>query len=171
MGALLFFFALIPDPRPLTPHPATLFFLLSPLDFLKPLTPHPAPLTPRPQCRFDFENASLPGELACCILYHHGGLQLLTDPRLGRTPVAASALSALLPDQFSHDDHGFELLTKLEQKWPAFHLEPLAESVDRQHQELGLAVHHDSTLLQWCKKLGQGASAAPAQPFAAAAIG
>jgi hypothetical protein len=65
-------------------------------------------------------------------------LQILTDPRLGRSPVAASALSALLPDQFCQDDHGFELLSKLEQKWPTFRLESLAESVDRQHQEMGL---------------------------------
>jgi hypothetical protein len=107
----------------------------------------------------------------CCILYHHGGLQILTDPRLGRTPVAASALSALLPDQFCQDDHGFELLAKLEQKWPAFHLEPIAESVDRQHQEMGLGVRHDSTLLQWCKKLSQEASAPPARPLEAAARG
>jgi HD-like signal output (HDOD) protein len=113
----------------------------------------------------------LPGELVCCILYHHGGLQILTDPRLGRSPVAASALSALLPDQFCQDDHGFELLTKLEQKWPAFRLEPIAESVDRQHQEMGLGVRHDSTLLQWCKNLGHGASDAPARPLEAAAHG
>lgn len=111
----------------------------------------------------------LPGELVCCILYHHGGLQILTDSRLGRSPVAASALSALLPDQFSLDGHGFELLSKLEQKWPAFHLEPLAESVDRQHQEMGLGVRHESSLLQWCKKRGQGASAPPASPLEAAA--
>ena len=96
-------------------------------------------------------------------------MQILTDPRLGRTPVAASALSAFLPDQFSLDDHGFELLSKLEQKWPAFRLEALAESVDRQHQEMGLGVRHDSSLLQWCKKLGQRASAPPARPLEAAA--
>ena len=135
--------------------------------------------TPRPaqqfeEDRFGWDHAlagaclahawGLPGELVCCILYHHGGLQILTDPRLGRSPVAASALSALLPDQFSLDDHGFELLAKLEEKWPAFRLETLAESVDRQHQEMGLGVRHDSTLLQWCKNLGQGASAPPVTP-------
>lgn len=111
----------------------------------------------------------LPGELVCSILYHHGGLHILTDARLGRSPVAASALSALLPDQFCLPDHGFELLAKLEQKWPAFCLERIAESVDRQHQEMALGVRHDSSLVQWCKNLGHAPSAPPVRTLAPAA--
>jgi HD-like signal output (HDOD) protein len=111
----------------------------------------------------------LPGDLVCCILYHHAGLQILTDPKLGRTPVAASALSALLRDQFCLHDHGFELLAKLERKWPAFCLERIAESVDRQHQEMGLGVRRDSSLLQWCKDLGHGPLDAPVSPLEPAA--
>jgi HD-like signal output (HDOD) protein len=42
---------------------------------------------------------NLPDDLVCCILFHHQGLKILTDKQLGRTPVAAVALSALLPDQ------------------------------------------------------------------------
>src|SRR5437763_1739706 len=41
----------------------------------------------------------LPDELVCCILFHHQGLEILAHPALGRSPVAAVALAALLPDQ------------------------------------------------------------------------
>ena len=90
----------------------------------------------------------------CCILYHHGGLPILTDRNLGRSPVAATALSALLPDQFCQQRHGLELLKKLEAKWPAFNLDSLAESVDRQHQEMGLGISNNSSLVQRCQGLG-----------------
>jgi serine/threonine-protein kinase len=103
----------------------------------------------------------LPGELVCCILYHHGGLRILTDPKLGRSPVAATALSALLPDQFCPHHHGLELLRKLERKWPAFCLERLAESVDRQHREMGLGIRNDSSLVQRCKNLRNELSGPP----------
>lgn len=99
-------------------------------------------------------NWNLPGELVCCILYHHGGLPILTDRNLGRSPVAATALSALLPDQFCQHRHGLELLKKLEAKWPAFSLESLAESVDRQHQEMGLGIRNNSSLVQRIQGLG-----------------
>jgi HD-like signal output (HDOD) protein len=114
---------------------------------------------------------NLPDELICCICYHHSGLQILTDPRLGRSPVAATALSALLPDQFCRHNHGLELLLKLEPKWPAFNLQRLAESVDRQYVQMGLGVHNDSPLLPRCKSLGQQPSASPVATIEAAAGG
>ena len=113
----------------------------------------------------------LPGELVCCILYHHGGLKILTDPKLGRSPVAATALSALLPDQFCPLRHGLELLTRLERKWPAFCLERLAASVDRQHQEMGLGIRNDSSLVQRCKNLGNELSRPPVGTLEPAAGG
>jgi HD-like signal output (HDOD) protein len=112
---------------------------------------------------------NLPDELVCCICYHHSGLQILTDHRLGRSPVAATALSALLPDQFCPHNHGLELLKKLESKWPAFNLQRLAESVDRQYVQMGLGIHNSSPLLPRCKSLGQEASAASVATIEAAA--
>jgi hypothetical protein len=94
----------------------------------------------------------------CCICYHHSGLQILTDHRLGRSPVAATALSALLPDQFCPHNHGLQLLKKLESKWPAFNLQQLAESVDRQYVQMGLGIHNDFPLLPRCKSLEQEAN-------------
>jgi HD-like signal output (HDOD) protein len=132
-------------------------------DFLRSRETPASTLSEFEQARFGWDHGlaaaclahvwKLPGELVCCILYHHGGLQILTDPQLGRSPVAATALSALLPDQFCPGQLGLELLAKLERKWPAFRLERLAESVDRQYQEMGLGIRTDSSLVLRCKDL------------------
>jgi HD-like signal output (HDOD) protein len=94
---------------------------------------------------------NLPDELVCCILYHHSGLRILAHPQLGRSPVAAVALSAMLPDQLRQHFHGLELLSKLEQKWPAFQLENLAQTVDQQHEAMNLGVRNDFPLSRRCK--------------------
>jgi HD-like signal output (HDOD) protein len=94
---------------------------------------------------------NLPDELVCCILYHHSGLRILAHPQLGRSPVAAVALSAMLPDQLRQHYHGLELLAKLEQKWPAFRLETLAATVDAQHEAMNLGVRNDFPLSRRCQ--------------------
>jgi hypothetical protein len=113
----------------------------------------------------------LPDELVCCILYHHSGLQILTNPKLGRSPVAATALSALLPDRFCQHIQGLELLRKLETIWPAFSLERLAESVDRQYEEMGLGIRNESPLLPRCQSAATASSGPPAETVEAAANG
>jgi serine/threonine-protein kinase len=92
----------------------------------------------------------LPDELVCCLLHHHRGLRVLADPVLKRTPVAAVALSALLPDQLRQERHGLEMLRKLGQKWAAFDLMALAETVDRLQEELGLGVANNFPLSRRC---------------------
>lgn len=82
----------------------------------------------------------LPDDLVCCLLYHHRGLPILADPQLARTPVAAVALSALLPDQLHQTAFGMEQLIVLQQKWPSFKLEELIEKVDQQQTSFGLPV-------------------------------
>jgi HD-like signal output (HDOD) protein len=112
---------------------------------------------------------NLPDELVCCICYHHSGFHILTDPRMGRSPVAATALSALLPDQFCRQHRGLELLQKLETKWPAFNLEQLAESVDQQYVHMALGVRNDFPLLPRCKDLKKESSDPVAMSLEAAA--
>src|SRR5579863_453559 len=56
----------------------------------------------------------LPHEVVCCILYHHRGLAILADPKLGRTSVAAVALSALLPDALRQHPEGLDQLRHVE---------------------------------------------------------
>jgi|HubBroStandDraft_6_1064221.scaffolds.fasta_scaffold51848_3 HD-like signal output (HDOD) protein len=110
----------------------------------------------------------LPDELVCCIGYHHRGLAILSDPRLGRSPVAATALSALLPDQFCQNGHGLEQLATLERDWPAFSLERLAESVDEQYLQMSLGIENDFPLLPRCKGLGKEDTAGSIGTLAAA---
>jgi len=93
----------------------------------------------------------LPDDLVCCMLYHHGGLKLLSHPSLGRSPVVAVAMSALLPDQLRQHYRGLELLKKLEPMWPDFRLEQLAETVDRQHEAMSPGVRNDFPLARYIK--------------------
>ena len=92
----------------------------------------------------------LPDELVCCILFHHRGLKILTHDELGRSPAAAVAMSALLPDQFRQQYQGLDQLVTLETKWPAFDLQELARTVDQKQEALGLGVHNDFPLSRRC---------------------
>ena len=94
---------------------------------------------------------NLPDDLVCCILFHHHGLRILVHPQMKRSPVAAVALSALLPDQLRQHLSGLELLVKLQEKWPAFRLEELAKIVDEKQQALGLGVRNDFPLSRRCR--------------------
>lgn len=122
----------------------------------------------QPQCMTEFERDkfkwdhalagaalasrwNLPDDLVCCILFHHRGLRILTDKQLGRSPVAAVALSALLPDQLRQQYQGLEQLLMLQEKWPAFDLEKLAHAVDEAHEEMGIGVKNDFPLVRRCK--------------------
>ncbi len=120
-----------------------------------------------PECITDFEDQtfqwnhalagaslaqkwSLPDELVGCILFHHFGLRILAHPQLGRSPAAAVALSAMLPDQLRQHQNGLDLLLKLGDKWKAFDLAELAERVDEQHAEMDLGVQNDFPLSRRC---------------------
>lgn len=94
----------------------------------------------------------LPDELVCCLLFHHHGLKILTDAQLKRTSVAAVALSALLPGQMSQQPNGWDQLLYLQQKWDTFDLAAIAESVDAQHEELGMGVKNDFPLARRCRE-------------------
>jgi HD-like signal output (HDOD) protein len=95
----------------------------------------------------------LPDELVCCILFHHRGLKILADPQLGRSPAAAVALSALLPDQLRQHLTGLEQLVMLGEKWPAFDLAALVDAVDREHVGIGLGVENAFPLSRRCKQI------------------
>jgi serine/threonine-protein kinase len=94
----------------------------------------------------------LPDELVCCILFHHRGLHILADPQLARSPVAAVAISALLPDQLRQNLYGLAQLVFLQQKWPGFDLQTLVEQVDSEHAALGMGVENAFPLSRWCQQ-------------------
>jgi HD-like signal output (HDOD) protein len=113
----------------------------------------------------------LPDELVCCILFHHYGLRVLADPRLGRSPIGAVALTALLPDPLYQQSDGLKQLVLLQQKWPAFNLEEIITKVDAEHVGSGLGVAIDFPLARRCKQALAGLSSPPAEkspPLAAA---
>ena len=133
------------------------------LEFIKTRDQHPVNLCEFEHASFGWDHAlagaclahrwKLPDELVCCILFHHQGLEILTNAQLARTPVAAVALAALLPDQLRQTYQGLEQLLVLEQKWPAFKLQALAETVDAKQAEAGLGVRNDFPLARRCKSV------------------
>ncbi|MCA9069903.1 MAG: HDOD domain-containing protein, partial [Planctomycetaceae bacterium] len=74
-----------------------------------------------------------PDDLVCCVLYHHNGLDVLSNPQIGRSAVAAVAIAGLLPDFFHQVPQGLDRLIKLDTAWPAFQL---AERLQRVADEL-----------------------------------
>lgn len=93
----------------------------------------------------------LPGDLVCCILFHHHGLHMLAHPELKRTAVTAVAISALLPDQIRQQFNGLEQLLVLQERWSAFDLESIVNKVDENHEKLGIGVRNDFPLSRRCK--------------------
>ena len=93
----------------------------------------------------------LPDELVCCLLFHHVGLKILADTRLRKTPVAAVALSGMLPDQLNQDRDGLATLFRLQEKWAAFDVVTIASQVDEQQEQLGLGMNNQFPLSRRCQ--------------------
>lgn len=96
-----------------------------------------------------------PDDLVCCVLYHHQGLDILSDPALGRTALGAVAIAGLLPDFFHQTADGLERLLKLDVAWPAFRLHDRLKRVAAQFQETQVAgsTGHITFLNRYEKKL------------------
>lgn len=73
-----------------------------------------------------------PDDLICCVLLHHGGLAVLSDPEIGRSPAAAVAVAGLMPDVLRQPGDGLAELMKLQQIWPQFNLIEIAAKVQSQ---------------------------------------
>ncbi len=101
----------------------------------------------------------LPDELVCCMLTHHFGLRILSHEVLGRSPAAAVALSAMLPDQLRQSRLGLDLLQRLQTKWKAFDLVTIAERVDALHEENAMGVKNDFPLARRCQAAANSADA------------
>ncbi|MBI3864079.1 MAG: HDOD domain-containing protein [Planctomycetia bacterium] len=143
------------------------------VEFIKARDQHPVDICQFEQQSFEWDHAiagaclarrwKLPDELVGCILFHHAGIEILSDPDLGRTAAAAVALSALLPDQLRQCYQGLEQLVVVEQAWPALNLKAVAETVDAQHEAAGLGVRNDFPLMRRCRTIfGQTPVAAAA---------
>ncbi|HEY3963141.1 MAG TPA: HDOD domain-containing protein [Planctomycetaceae bacterium] len=133
------------------------------LEFIKARDSNPIDICEFEQKVYDWDHAmagaclarrwKLPDELVGCILFHHAGIEILSHPELGRTAVAAVALSALLPDQLRQCYQGLEQLVVVEQAWPALNLKAVAERVDAQHEATGMGVQNDFPLARRCRSI------------------
>jgi len=95
---------------------------------------------------------SFPDDLICCVLLHHGGLDMLKHDELGRTAVAAVAIAALIPDPLRQSGAGLEQLLELDSIWPQLHLSDLAERVDGQMREMSPLASQHFSLKRRCDK-------------------
>ena len=93
-----------------------------------------------------------PDDLVCCVLFHHRGLKLLADDRLGRTTAAAIAVAALMPDPIEQVPDGMDQLIRLEKAWPAFDLLETAKRVDEQFERAGSGLSHPFSFLKRCRQ-------------------
>ncbi|HET6328207.1 MAG TPA: HDOD domain-containing protein [Planctomycetaceae bacterium] len=147
------------------------------LEFVGQGNTAPEALAQFEQAKFEWDHAmagaclafqwNLPDELVCCLLYHHAGLRMLSHPKLGRSPVAAVALAAMIPDPL-HTHHGMEQLVKLEKIWPDFNLEILAAAVDLQQEQAAIGVRNDFPLSRRVKSLRGERQQASAEATASA---
>lgn len=96
---------------------------------------------------------SFPDDLVCCVYLHHGGLELLSHPQLGRTAVAAVALAALIPDPLTQSGaSGLQQLLRLDAAWPEFQLAQLANRVDSQLREMSPLAEQHLSFKRRCEK-------------------
>jgi len=126
------------------------------LGFLSDRSRYPGSLADFEQACFGWDHSTagaalahrwhFPEELVCCLLAHHDGLKPLADLELRQTPIAAVALSAMLPGQLQQKKNGLQILRQLEAKWAAFDLGALADEVDELHDSMGLGVRNNFPL-------------------------
>lgn len=110
-----------------------------------------------------------PDDLICCILFHHKGLMVLSEAELAKSPIAAVAVSSLLPDPLNQERNGLGRLHKLQSLWPRFELGKVVEAVDTQFQELSPGVSPDFPLKHRYEKMMEKLVEMSAEPAAAAA--
>jgi serine/threonine-protein kinase len=83
-----------------------------------------------------------PPDLVCCVYLHHKGLEILKDPCLRQTGVAAVSVAGLLPDQLRQEPGGLALLQRMQQAQPQFDIQELAHAVETQFRELEPAIEN-----------------------------
>ncbi|MCG6157162.1 HDOD domain-containing protein [Rubinisphaera margarita] len=124
--------------------------------FVDERSSHPRMLIDFEQQRFGWHHAkaaahvawlwNFPGEIVCGIYHHHQGAAILLDPEFGQTTVAAVALSSLLPDALNQTPDGLDSLLTLQEHWPQFDLQLIAERIAAGFYEMGGNQNYHITL-------------------------
>ncbi len=95
----------------------------------------------------------IPEDLVCCVLVHHRGRRVLSDPELRNTAAAAVAVSSLVPDALGQVPNGLDQLLDLDETWPQFNLPEIAEQIDEEIQELSQNATNQFSLLKRYQKV------------------
>jgi len=80
---------------------------------------------------------NFPDEIVCGIYHHHRGVSILLDRDFAQTTVAAVAISSLLPDTLGQTPNGLDSLIELQEHWPQFDLDQIAERISLGFYEMG----------------------------------
>jgi serine/threonine protein kinase/HD-like signal output (HDOD) protein len=132
----------------------------------KTYSPDEGPLTAFERRTFGWDHAavtaqllkswSFPDEVVCCVLCHHDAGTLLADPQLRQSPLAATAVGALLPDALHQEPHGISRLLEYQTAAAEFNFLEVAVRVDDQVEQGGRAGGQRTAL---CDRLGRLAMA------------
>ena len=99
-----------------------------------------------------------PDDLVCCVFFHHRGLSVLADEKLGQSAAAAVALSGLMPDSFRQSPNGLQQLKKLECVWSSFDLHAVANDVYSEYAPQALESTNYIPFKTHCEKMLEAAT-------------
>ena len=75
---------------------------------------------------------NIPDRVVCSVLLSHSSSEILSDPALRKSPLAAVAASALLPDDFRQEPQGVRQLMEWQQEMPELNYLQIAVDVDEE---------------------------------------
>ena len=99
-----------------------------------------------------------PDDLVCCVFYHHRGLSVLADEKLGQSAAAAVALAGLMPDSFRQSPNGLQQLEKLACNWSDFDLHTVAKDVFSEYEPHALESTNYIPFKTHCEKMLEAAA-------------
>lgn len=100
-----------------------------------------------------------PDDLICCVFFHHRGLSVLADERLGQSAAAAVALAGLMPDSIRQSPDGLQQLEKLAGIWDGFDLHTVASDVFNEYEPQALESANYIPFKAHCEKLLEATAA------------
>jgi HD-like signal output (HDOD) protein len=101
-----------------------------------------------------------PDDLICCVFFHHRGLSVLADEKLGQSAAAAVALAGLMPDSFQQSPNGLQQLEKLAGLWSGFDLHAVAKDVFSEYEPQALESANYIPFKTHCEKMLEAAAEA-----------
>ena len=99
-----------------------------------------------------------PDDLVCCVFFHHRGLSVLADEKLGQSVAATVALAGLMTDSFRQSPNGLQQLEKLACTWSSFDLHAVAKDVFSEYEPQALESTNYIPFKTHCEKMLEAAA-------------